>query len=500
LRTFFFCFRFSCYLSIFLAYSALRAQVSLPHFFSDHAVLQRERPIHIWGWAKSNETITLSFHQQTTTAIADNLGCWSAWLMPESAGGPYELTVTGSSKVTLRDLLVGDVWLASGQSNMQMPLKGFNAKMQVTHGIETARHASLPQVRLLNVGRRSDSLPQVDIDSQWTTVSPQSAIDFSAVAFFFGRDINQLEHIPIGLIEVAWGGTPLEAWMSMDGLAQDASLMPVFAASANFTNAQANVDRQIAIENLEDAAAIKAHQPVTSHPWRPIAASWMPGGIYNGMIAPLAGYAMKGVIWYQGESNSTPDRAFLYAKLMPAFIADWRAKWKQGNFPFLYVQLSSLKTNNEWGLIRDAQRMSLAVANTGMAVTLDIGAVDNIHPPNKEDVAARLSLVARALAYDHPIEYSGPLFRQATPEANSIRVWFDHADGLLAKGSEVEGFEIATANGEFVPAKATIEHNTVVVRSDSLSRPRYVRYGWASFTKANLYNRVGLPASTFSSK
>jgi sialate O-acetylesterase len=276
--------------------------------------------------------------------------------------------------------------------------------------------------------------------------------------------------------------------------------MPVFAERAKLADEQVRVDRQIAIEKIQDEKAIKSHQPLTSHPFRLASETWIPSALYNGMIAPVAGYSIKGVIWYQGESNAAPDRASLYARLMPALIADWRAKWKQGDFPFLYVQLSSFKSPNDWGTIRNAQRRSLAVSNTGMAVTLDIGAALNIHPPDKETVATRLSLAARALAYGEPIEYSGPLYRQATLDHDSIRVWFDHADGLYAKGDSLEGFEVAGADGVFVTAKATIEHDAVVVRSSSVPQPRSVRYGWAQFTTANLFNKAGLPASTFASE
>jgi sialate O-acetylesterase len=289
----------------------------------------------------------------------------------------------------------------------------------------------------------------------------------------------------------------------MDTIGSDAGLMPIFASWAEFSDPLSDTDILIAAEKREDEAAAQAHQPAPKHTWHPAPLSWKPAGLYNGMIAPETPYTIKGVIWYQGETNSEAKRAPLYAKVFPTLIADWRKQWKEGDFPFLYVQISNYDSPAEdWGTVRDAQRRTLSVANTGMAVTLDIGEADNVHPPDKQTVGARLALAARALVYGEPqLTYSGPLFRTATVEGSAIRVWFDHAkSGLASHGPELEGFEIAGDNGKFVPATAKIDGSTVVVQAQGVSRPKAVRYAWATFTNANLFNKENLPASTFTSE
>lgn len=473
------------------------AQVRLPNLFSDHGVLQRERPIHVWGWSGPSEKLSIRFHNQSVDTTADTIGRWSGWLMPEAAGGPFTLTVTGSSVVTVNDLLVGDVWLASGQSNMEMPMKGFGPTQPIKDSEKTLAQANLPQIRLLHIEKVSAEIPQTDFAAKWTSSTPETAANFSAVAFLFGKELYEREHVPIGLIDSSWGGTPIEAWISLEGLSSDSSLMPVFASRASFAEDQVAADIAAAQEKLQDEAATKAGLPKPVHGWHPNQSSWIPAALYNGMIAPLSGYSMKGAIWYQGESNASPERASLYAKLMPALITDWREKWQQGNFPFLYVQLTSYKPSDFWGTVRDAQRRSLTVTNTAMAVTLDVGSTEFIHPPDKPTVAARLALGARALAYGEAIEYCGPLYRQKTTQGGTIRIWFDHAAGLHAKGSTIEGFEIAGADGHFVPATAKIEGETVVVQATGVTQPRQVHYGWQGTTSANLFNGAGLPASTF---
>ncbi len=477
------------------------SEVTLPRLFSDHAVLQREAPIHIWGWASPNEHVTVEFHGQKQSAVAGRLGQWSLFLMPEHAGGPYSLTVQGANTITLNDVLVGDVWFASGQSNMEFPLNGFPGSAVLKNGAEEIAHADHPEMRLLHVGRKSSEYPLEDQDGSWTASTPATAATFSAVAYFFGREIQQQEHVPIGLIDSTWGGTPAEAWVSLDGLAADASLMPVFRARAQMIKNQAEADRVVAEEKAEDAAARQANQPLPKHSWHPDPASWSPAGLYNGMIAPEIRFTIKGVIWYQGESNSRAELAPLYSRLFPALISDWRQKWDEGNFPFLFVQISSFKSTpaESWGIIRDAQRRTLDLTNTAMAVTLDVGDPDNVHPPDKQTVGHRLALAARAVAYGEPVEYSGPLFRQATSEGDSLRVWFDHAAGLTARGT-LQGFEVAGPDRRFETATARIDGKTVVVTAPGVPSPAYVRYAWTNAPAENLYNGDGLPASTFTSE
>jgi sialate O-acetylesterase len=266
---------------------------------------------------------------------------------------------------------------------------------------------------------------------------------------------------------------------------------------------QADVAVIVAAERREDQAARQAGQAPPPHPWRPDPASWAPAWLFNGMIAPETPYGIKGVIWYQGESNSKLAFAPMYARIFPALIADWRAHWHQGDFPFLFVQIANFRSNatEDWAPIREAQRRSLSVANTAMVVTADIGDPGNVHPADKQTVGARLALTARALAYGEKVEYSGPLFRQATAESDGLRIWFDHTgNGLVAKGDALQGFEIAGENGRFVAAAARIDGHNVVVSNAGVAEPRYVRYGWANAPVINLYNSEGLPASPFTSE
>ncbi|MBV8672069.1 MAG: sialate O-acetylesterase [Acidobacteriaceae bacterium] len=494
----------------FIAAGAARAEIKLPHLLSDHAVLQRDAPIHIWGWADPGEAVTVHFHDQTRTATADDLGKWSLWLMPERPGGPYGLRATGSggsAGVTLSDLLVGDVWLASGQSNMEMPLNGFPGSAVLKNGPEEIAHATLPTVRLLRLEHATSEFPLNDISATWTECNPQTAADFSAVAYFFGREINQKEKVPVGLIDTTWGGTPVESWISLMGISSDAGLMPLFRSRALFTQNLADDDAVRAKEKRERDAAEAAHQPLPQPHWHPDPRSWEPAALYNGMIAPETPYTIKGVIWYQGETNSDPERAPLYAKEFVTLIADWRRAWGEGDFPFLYVQISNFYSpnNEDWGRIRDAQRRTLAVVHTAMAVTLDVGTKDNVHPPDKQTVGARLALAARAMVYregggERGLEYSGPLFRETTVEGSSMRVWFDHAESGLTSDGAPMGFEIAGQDGNFVAATAKIDGLTVVVQAAGVAQPRFVRYGWASWTDANLFNKDKLPASTFTSQ
>jgi sialate O-acetylesterase len=275
--------------------------------------------------------------------------------------------------------------------------------------------------------------------------------------------------------------------------------MPAFANRAHFADMQTHLAAIESAEKSADAEAAAHHLPAPEHPWHPNPSSWIPAGLYNGMVAPFTPYTIKGFLWYQGETDSAPDRVGLYAKLLPTLIADWRRQWRQGNLPFLFVQISSFESPAEnWGLIRDSQRRSLAVANTAMAVTLDIGERDNVHPPDKQTVGARLALAARGLVYgEGTLEFQGPLYRQSTREGSTLRVWFDHAEGLHSSGSALKGFEIAGSDGHFAPATAAVQGTAVVVSSPEVADPAMVRYAWQNFSEANLYNGVPLPASTF---
>ena len=488
--------------------SSLLSEVRLPSLLSDHAVLQRQRPVRIWGWAQPGESVTVSFHQQTLTTAADDFGQWEAWLKPEEAGGPFVLTVTGgasASPLRREDILVGDVWIASGQSNMEMPLRGFNPQTPVKNGDAEIAAANHPRIRLLVQTKRPSGLPLSDTKDMWSVCTPETAKSFSAVAYFFGREISEKEKVPVGLIDTTWGGTPAHAWISNGGLAS-ANVTNVFTEGANIVQEQARADEIKPIWAQQDAADMAAGREPAKHP--PLldrGGAWVPSALYNGMIAPYTKYAIKGAIWYQGETDQTPTAAPNYARVFGALIQDWRRQWAQGDFPFLFVQLSSFTTNQDgWNTVRDAQRRTLQLENTGMAVTLDVGDAKNIHPADKQTVGARLAAAALGVAYHEKVESSSPAFVQATTENGSMRVWFSHADGLTTKGQPAGGFEVAGLDRKFVPAEARIEKvgadETVVANSPTVPHPRYVRYGWTPVVTSYLYNSAGLPAGTFTSE
>jgi len=480
------------------------SEIRLPHALSDHAVLQRGVPIHIWGWATPDTQVVVALHDQKIDAHADRLGKWSAWLQPESAGGPYTLTVTGAGtegKLSVTDLLIGDVWLASGQSNMEMPLEGFPASnAPLKDGAAEIKSASHPRIRLLHIYAKSSDYPMNDISETWTECNPDTAKNFSAVAYFFGREISERENVPVGLIDAAWGGVPVDSFHSLDGLTASSAVLPALAGRAQFEKALADYPAIYAAEKREDDAAKAAGKPAPRHDWHPDGSSWLPSGPYNAMIAPLTGYSLKGFLWYQGESDTSTARAPHYFDLFSALIFDWRRQFAQGDLPFLYAQISSFNDGEGWGVVRDAQRRALALRGTAMAVTLDVGEAENVHPADKQTVGARLALAARHIAYGEGVAYQGPLFREATTQPGAMRVWFDHAEGLNTHGGKVEGFEVAGPDHRFVPAEAAIEGATVVVKSSQVPEPKYVRYDWQGIAPPSLYNSAGLPASTFTSE
>jgi sialate O-acetylesterase len=363
--------------------------------------------------------------------------------------------------------------------------------------------ASLPLVRLFNVKQRYADYPQDDIDvtSTWTVCTPESSRDFSAVAYFFARELSRREHVPIGIIESAWGGTPAEAWTSMHSLSEDASLMPVFSAWSAMVDAEATTLREEAKERkkIEEKAGAQGEETLRL-PWHPIFHAWAPASLYNGMIAPLTRFPISGVIWYQGESNTDALRYRTYGHLFQTLIQDWRSAWSQGGFPFLFVQIANYHTGPEdhWPEIREAQREALALVHTAMVVTIDIGDPQNIHPANKQEVGRRLALAAQAMVYRERIEASGPLYRSMSVEGQSLRLYFEHAEqGLVVQGKQLQGFEIAGAEGKFVPALARIDGETVILSNPQILAPTQARYGWASDPVCNLFNHAGLPASPF---
>lgn len=495
---------FTATLFAIAALGRAKAEVTLPSILASHMVLQRSEPVHIWGWAAPAEEVHVSFRGESRIVIADSLEDWEVYFSPGEAGGPFSLTIQGSNTITLDDILVGDVWIASGQSNMEMPMSGFGPTMPIKDSANEIAHADNPHIRLLRLARNSSDYPLDDakLAAGWEQCTPQTVAGFSAAGYFFARDLQRSQKVPIGVIDTTWGGTPVEAWTSLDTLSSDRNLMPVFTIYDELASDHSTDLRKSELEKTEDAqlkAAGKTPPQRPSHHQLPM---WQPAGLFNGMVAPLSRLRLKGVIWYQGESNADSlQRAALYEASFAALIRDWRKQWDQGDFPFLFVQLSAYGPSNGslWPVVREAQRRVLELKNTAMAVSIDIGEAHNIHPADKQDVGSRLALAARAIAYGERIEYSGPFFREAVRDGDSIHIWFDHARGLHAKEGSAAGLEIAGADRKFFPATGTITGETIVVRSEKVPSPVYVRYAWAGSPEANLYNDSDLPASPFTS-
>jgi sialate O-acetylesterase len=476
---------------------ALQGAVKLPALISDHMVLQQGRPVRIWGTADPGEAVKVDFQGLSVATAAGSNGKWEVWLKDLSAAGPLEMTI---NNITIKDVLVGEVWVGSGQSNMEFVLNNAN-----NHEAEIAA-ANYPLIHIFHVKKVVAEQPADDVVATWEVCTPASIPRFSAIEYFFGRRLQQELHVPMGLIESDWGGTPAQSWTSKEALQSDPALK--FIAEewertlANYPTAKQRYDERLAAWN--DAVA-KAKAAGGTPPNRPAAPAGpghpnTPAGLYNGMIAPLTPYAISGVIWYQGESNASENHAYRYRRLFADMIEDWRNRWGQGDFPFLFVQLANYHSSQWWPVLRESQTETLRLQNTGMAVAIDVGESNDIHPKNKQDVGKRLALAALHVAYGKPVEYSGPAYQQATSEGSAMRVYFTHAEGMQAKGGgAVTGFTIAGADGNFVPAEAKIEGATVVVSSPRVASPAAVRYAWADDPACNLINQAGLPAGPFRS-
>ncbi len=480
-----------------LSASAALAEVRLDSIYADHMVLQRNLPVPVRGSADAGETVSVTFRGETRQAIAGKFGRWEVVLPPGTAGGPFDILVRGSNTIRLSDVLVGDVWVASGQSNMEFTTRG------VLNAASELKHANQPNIRLFHVKVSTSPYPLDEVSARsWVACSPETAPDFSAVAFFFGKEIEADQKVPIGLIESDWGGTSAEAWTSTRAISADASLMPVFASWALRMEDESSLIPQKEYEDREMARAKAEGKPQPVFTDRvDVVSRVTPGGLYNAMIAPITHFPIRGVIWYQGENNASVEQAPVYARLFQTLIQDWRRQWGEGNFPFLFVQLPNFNSGSGdgWPELREAQRQALVLRNTGMAVTIDIGDPATVHPRDKQDVGHRLALVARGVAYGEPIEYSGPLFRMQSQQGHAIRIWFDHGSGLVAKGGALKGFEIAGADKKFLPADAQIDGKNVVVSNMDIADPVFVRYSWSDNPDGNLYNEAGLPASPFQS-
>ena len=474
---------------------SLQAEVKLPALLSDHMLLQQGTPVRLWGTASPQEPVRVSLPGQQITVITGSTGKWQITLAPLKPGKEFNLTV---NQTVIHDVLVGDVWVGSGQSNMEFPMsRTANAEAEIAA-------ANNPEIRLFTVKRLVANQAADDVTGQWSVCTPESVKQFSAVAYFFGREINQTRHIPVGLIHTSWGGTPAQAWTEPSYLKDDLALQPYLSgwqkALDGYPAAKLKYDAQLADWN---AAVVSAKAEGKTPPNKPNPPPGpehpnTPSGLYNAMIAPLTPYAIRGALWYQGEANGNQKEAWLYRRLFTSMIESWREAWGQGSFPFYFVQLANFRTNGWWPLLRESQNMALELRNTGEALAIDIGNPHDIHPTNKQEVGHRLALVARALTYGEKLEYSGPAYREMTVMASRAQLWFDHVGGgLQAKGGTLSGFWIAGADRKFVPAEAKIEGDSIIVTSPEVPEPMAVRYAWQDDPAVTLYNRDGLPASSF---
>jgi sialate O-acetylesterase len=474
---------------------AIQSEVFVPNIFSDNMVLQEGETTPIWGWAEDGTEVTVIFRDQIVTTHA-RYGKWSVQLHDLKPGRPETLIITARNTLMFKNVVVGEVWLAGGQSNMEFPLKD---SFESANDIAAAAN---PMIRYLKVPHTRLGTPTNNITGSWVEATPDTVPNMSAVAFYFARDLQAKLNVPIGIIESDWGGTPAEAWMDYDTLAHN-------------RHWESEVIKQWDLQemryrrSLEDFQAKKRQAQENNTPFtnRPPSRPWKPAELYNGMIAPLAGFAIEGAIWYQGESNAgSQERAEQYHHLFPGLILNWRSKWGEGDFPFLLVQLApfmDIKKDpgpSAWASLREAQLDSTQILpNVGMAVITDVGMEHNIHPTKKQPVGERLALAARGIAYHEPIEYSGPIYKSMSVDDLHITVTFDHVGGgLLARDGELTGFTIAGPDEKFHWALAHIEGpDKVIVYSPEVEHPVAVRFGWADYPVVNLWNRAGLPASPF---
>ena len=508
------------------------ADVRLPAIFGDHMVLQRDVPIAVWGWADPREKVTVTLHAMgeskdgkpvpvilggmsgsgpgdriSAQAVAGDKGAWSVNLNAlKSLNGMtgLRLKVEGKNTVEFTDVALGDVWVASGQSNMYWPVKNSaNPKAEIA----AADH---PTIRSFNVWKDAAAEPRDDVYGEWTVCSPKTAGEFSAAAYYFARHLNTRLGVPIGIIHSSWAASSAHPWTSREGLAADPE---VKAFAENVMERTADSLRTFREEwepkwaEWEKAAAA-ARAEGKPEPRRPAVTfrdnvRAVPSALYNGMIAPLARYRVKGVIWYQGENDA--HRGMFYHKIFAALIRDWRTQWKQPDMPFLFVQLAGFKArqpepgDSQWAELREAQAATLSVPHTAMACTIDIGEAENIHPKNKQDVGLRLALGSLHVAYGKDLVYSGPVFKEVKLAGNKATLTFDHVGGgLVARGGgPLKGFAVAGPDGKFAWADAWIEGDAVIVTGADVKEIAAVRYAWADNPECNLHNAEGLPAVPF---
>ena len=507
--------------AMLLAFSAgASAAVKLPTVFGNGMVLQAGMPVPVWGWAEPGETVTVKFAGATVSAKADDQGRWMVKLpamAPEAKG--REMVVSGSSTVKFGDVLVGEVWLCSGQSNMAMSVRS------ILDANEELAKAQYPKIRFLQVYRNNATHPADDVRGRWSPCSPSTARGFSAAGYFFGRKLHKELGVPIGLINSSWGGTRIEPWTAPEGFKVVPELSKIYALTQLWDSrtapgkagyAKALEQTKAWLPKAEAALAEGKRLPPQPALPGPPESRQSPTRLYNGMIRPLAPYALRGAIWYQGEANG--GEGVTYFHKTRALIEGWKTVWRKDRLPFYFVQLANFRKPNPnpaggdgWARIREAQRKCLELPDTGMAVIIDVGMAGNIHPKNKQDVGLRLALWALAKTYGKKVVCSGPLYKSHKVEGSRLRLFFDHVGGGLMVAQK-EGlappretpkeplklFAITGADKKWHWAEAKIDGDTIVVSSKDVPKPVAVRFAYTMNPVGfNLYNREGLPASPF---
>lgn len=494
-----------CLVAAVCAAWSLHAEVKPAALFANHMVLQRGQDLPVWGWADAGEKVTVSIAGQTATAAADAQGDWKLVLKPIRSTALLEMTITGTNDIVIKDILMGEVWLCSGQSNMAMRVGSCKDLEQ-----EKAA-ADLPKIRHFQIKNTVCPEPTRNLGGTWTVCSPATVAGYTATGYFFARSLFQELGVPIGIVHSSWGGTPAEAWTSWEDLAGSDNLKPILEryqeALEQYPERQADWEKQVAAWK-EKVSTEKAEgkKPLSRQPRPPMNERHYqrPCGLYNGMILSLVPYAIKGATWYQGEGNA--GRGQQYEELLKTMIGNWRRIWGQGDFPFYIVQIANWRTaqsdpneQSSWAELREAQtKVGYDYTNCGLATIIDIGEDKDIHPKNKQDVGARLARIALAKDYGRDVVYSGPKFTSMAIEGNAIRLAFAFlGGGLVHQGDKLDGFVIAGEDKTFVWADAVIDGDTVVVSSPKVPEPKAVRYGWANNPPCTLYNQAGLPAVPF---
>ncbi|MEN9575208.1 MAG: hypothetical protein RL514_3063 [Verrucomicrobiota bacterium] len=499
----------SLFLAVLVTTSAVRADVKLPGLFSDHMVLQRDLPLTFWGWADEGEMVTVEFQGQKASVAAfrqlpNPLSRWQVKLGPFKASAtPASLVVQGKNRVERKNVLVGDVWVCTGTANMEFSL---NKSADAEKELAVANH---PLIRTFTVPRAKANEPLADLRVSWQECRTPGA--FSAVGYYFGRDLHKALGVPIGLVATAQGGTPTEAWATRNTLTEHPELRRDFVERLERLRGDYAAAVQRFNTEVEEMKK-QGKRPASPPPKPPVMPTWFGGELFNGMVAPLVPYGIRGVITYQGEGNA--DRTGQYRVLFPELIKGWRQAWGQGDFPFLAVQLAPFdKSRNrtleqitaapedsDWARLREAQSLTAkAVPNYALVITTDVGAPDDLTPANKAPVGARLALAARALAYGEKVVFSGPVFREQTVLGDKVKLHFDHVGaGLEARGGKLTGFAVCGEDKKFAWADAQIQpDNSILVSAAAVPKPIAVRYGWADFPVVNLFNKDGLPAAPF---